>query len=154
MLLSRNTKNIRVFLSGKFLFFYVKFSIYLNRRVSVMRIVPGRNTSATIDVNVTKHKSQRQKTYLRICAPSEDSDQPAHSRSMIIISTGHFLHSHGWKVSSCGQQRFWSGCKTDLNIRCAHMSKSTVNPQWLEHRWLVYLGSFELAFMSLLKFVR
>ena len=35
------------------------------------------------------HEPQRQKTYLLPCAPSEDSDQPAHSRSLIRIFTGH-----------------------------------------------------------------
>ena len=34
--LSRNVKNIRIFLSKNFSFLVVKFSIYLNRRVFVM----------------------------------------------------------------------------------------------------------------------
>ena len=34
--LSRNMKNIRVFLNENFQFLEVKFSIYLNRRVFVM----------------------------------------------------------------------------------------------------------------------
>ena len=37
----------------------------------------------------------RQKTYLRACAPSEDSDQTAHSRSLIRIFTGRILNSQG-----------------------------------------------------------
>ena len=32
-----------------------------------------------------QYEQQRQKTYLRTCAPSENSDQPAHSRSLIRI---------------------------------------------------------------------
>ena len=32
-------------------------------------------------------------TYLRKCAPREDSDQPAHSRSLIRIFTGRILDS-------------------------------------------------------------
>ena len=48
---------------------------------------------------------QRQKTYLWTCAPSEDSDQTAHSRSLIRIFTGRILDSQGCKVSSCGQRR-------------------------------------------------
>ena len=31
------------------------------------------------------------KTYLRTCAPSEDSDQTAHLRSLIRIFTGHIF---------------------------------------------------------------
>ena len=42
--------------------------------------------------------------YFRTCAPSEDSDQPAHSRSLIRIFTGHILDSQWCQVSSCGQQ--------------------------------------------------
>ena len=45
--------------------------------------------------------------FLRKCATSEDSDQPAHSRSLIRIFTGRILDS---KVSSWGQRRLWSGC--------------------------------------------
>ena len=36
MFLSRNMKNIRIFLSENFHFLVVKFSVYLNRRVFVM----------------------------------------------------------------------------------------------------------------------
>ena len=43
-----------------------------------------------------------QKTYLRAWAPSEDSDQSAHSRSLTRIVTGRILDS---QVSSCGQRR-------------------------------------------------
>ena len=48
---------------------------------------------------------KREKTYLRTCASSDDSDQPAQSRSLIIVVTGHILDSQVSKVSSCGQQR-------------------------------------------------
>ena len=36
---------------------------------------------------------QRRETSLRTCAPSEDSDQPAHSRSLIRIFTGRKFDS-------------------------------------------------------------
>ena len=48
---------------------------------------------------------QRKKPYLRTCAPSKDSDQPAHLCSLIRIFTGGILDSRGCKVSSCGQRR-------------------------------------------------
>ena len=54
------------------------------------------------------YQTQRQKTYLRTCIPSEDSDQPAHSRSLIRIFTGSILDSQGCKVCSSGQRRLWS----------------------------------------------
>ena len=41
---------------------------------------------------------ERQKTCLRTSAPSEDSDQPAHSRSLIRIFTGHILDSQDAKL--------------------------------------------------------
>ena len=45
------------------------------------------------------------KTCLRTSAFSEDSDQPAHSRSLIRIFTGRILDSQGCKVSPCEQQK-------------------------------------------------
>ena len=49
---------------------------------------------------------QPNKSYLQTCASSEDSNQPAHSRSLILIFTGRIFDSQGCKVSSCGQWRF------------------------------------------------
>ena len=37
-------------------------------------------------------------TYLRVCAPSEESDQPAHLRSLISTFTARTLDSQGRKV--------------------------------------------------------
>ena len=39
------------------------------------------------------YEPQRQATYLRTCAPSEDSDQTAHVRSLIRIFTGRISDS-------------------------------------------------------------
>ena len=47
-------------------------------------------------------ESLHQKPYLRTYAPSEDSDQTAHSRSLIRTFTGCILDSQGRKVSSSG----------------------------------------------------
>ena len=64
------------------------------------------------------------KRYLRTCAPSEDSDQPAHSHSLIRIFIGCVLHSQGCEVPSCKQRRLWSDCTdADLNLRWAHVSR-------------------------------
>ena len=41
--------------------------------------------------NYYTFEPQRQKTHLRVCAPSEDSDQTAHSRSLIRIFNGPIL---------------------------------------------------------------
>ena len=53
-------------------------------------------------------ESSRQKTYRQTIAPSDDSDQDAHSRSLIRIFTERILYSQGCTVSSCGQWRLWS----------------------------------------------
>ena len=66
--------------------------------------------------------------YVRKRAPSEDSDQPALSRSLIRIFTRRYLDSQWCKVSSCGQRRLWSDCadaQADLSLRWALMSVST-----------------------------
>ena len=71
------------------------------------------------------------KVYLRKYAPSEDSDQPAHSRSLIRIFTGRILDSpgcKGCKVSSHEQLRLRSDCadaQADLSLRWAHISEGT-----------------------------
>ena len=46
----------------------------------------------------------------KMCAPSEDSDQPAHSRSLIRIFTGRILDRQECKVSSRGQGRLIRLC--------------------------------------------
>ena len=51
------------------------------------------------------YENHRQKTYLRTYAPSEVSEQPAHSHSLIRIFTGHIYWSQGCKVASRRQQR-------------------------------------------------
>ena len=68
--------------------------------------------------------TQRQKTYLRKCAPSEASDQPSHSRSLVWIFTGRVLDSQGCRVSSSEQSRHWSDCayaQADLSSLVAHV---------------------------------
>ena len=50
------------------------------------------------------NEQQRWETYLRTCAPNEDSDQPAHLLSLIRISTWRISDSQGCRVFSCGQR--------------------------------------------------
>ena len=75
-------------------------------------------------LNEALNEAQRTKTYLRIYAHSEDSDQIAHSRSLIKIFTEHISDSQGCKVSSSGQRRLLSdwaeseiGCTCQKNVR-------------------------------------
>ena len=76
------------------------------------------------------YEPKRPETRLGTCAPSEYSDQPAHSRSLIRIFTGRILYSQGSTVSSCRQWRLWSDCadaQTDLILRWAYMSEGTLS---------------------------
>ena len=66
--------------------------------------------------------------YLRTCTPSDDSDQPALSNSLIKIFTRCILNSQGYKVYPCEQQKFKADCadaQADLRHRCAHISDGT-----------------------------
>ena len=58
---------------------------------------------------MTRYGPQRQKTYLWTHALSGDSDQPAHSRSLIRIFTAQLLDSQWCEISSYGQRRRNSG---------------------------------------------
>ena len=61
-------------------------------------------------------------------APSEDSDEPARSRSLIRIFLGRISDSRGCQVSSCGQRILWPDCtgaQADLSLHWVHMSEDT-----------------------------
>ena len=51
------------------------------------------------------YRRQRQERYRRRCAPSADSDQPAHSRRVIRIFTERSFDNQGRKVSFGGKQK-------------------------------------------------
>ena len=63
----------------------------------------------------------------RICAPSEDSDQPAHSRSLIRIFIRRILGSKHAKFLHAVNED-WSDCadaQSDQSLRWAHKSEGT-----------------------------
>ena len=62
-------------------------------------MIEDKETKIKINSYINKH--QRQKSYLRTCAPSEDSDQTAH-RNLHWV---HFRDSQGCKIFSCEQVR-------------------------------------------------
>ena len=62
------------------------------------------DVTGTVD-GIHVYEPQRQETYLWTCAPSEDSDQPAHSRSVIRIFPVRNWDSQGYKLSSGGKRR-------------------------------------------------
>ena len=68
------------------------------------------------------------KRYKFTCAPSEDSDQPAHPRSLIRIFNGSYIGSQESKVSSGAKVRLWADCsdvQTGLKLRCTHIPTYT-----------------------------
>ena len=63
-------------------------------------------------------------SYKIACAPSEDSDQHVHPRSLIRVFAGYPVGRQGSKVSSSRQRRLRSDCadaQADLSLRWAHM---------------------------------
>ena len=76
----------------------------------------------------SSYEPQRQKTYLRSCAPSDDSDQPTDLWSVIRIFPGRISDRQRCKVSSSEQRQFWSDCadaQADLSLCWAYMSEGT-----------------------------
>ena len=70
-------------------------------------------------------KPQCPKMHLRTWDPSKDTDQPAHSCSLIRLFTVHILDSQGCKVSACWE-RWLDGC-TDWFEYWAHLSEHYEN---------------------------
>ena len=70
------------------------------------------------------YEPARDKTKKTACAPSEDSDQPGHSPSLIRVFAVRIMKV--WVLSDplSAQQRLWSywaDTQTDLSLRWAHM---------------------------------
>ena len=81
------------------------------------------------------------KTNKMICAPSEDSDQPGHSPSLIKVFAVHSMGSWGPNVSSCGQGRLWSdwaNAQADLSLPWAHKSFC----------WFCYAAAYFVCFVQ------
>ena len=69
------------------------------------------------------------KSYKLACAPIEDSDQSAHSRSLIRVFNERSIGSQGFSVSSGGKVRLCPDSvdtQSDLNFRCMHMPTCTL----------------------------
>ena len=63
-------------------------------------------------------------SYKIACAPSEESDQPAHLRSLTKVFTEHSVSSQGSTASSATQRKLESTCtsaQADPSLRWAHI---------------------------------
>ena len=76
-------KNIRIFYLKIFIFFVVKFSVYLNRRVFVMRIYTKVFVQTLTITNLTDNYYIGRAMFLVAYADRADPDQPVHLRSLI-----------------------------------------------------------------------
>ena len=122
-----NKKNSRTITKNStWQFFCITY--YRIKNTNVSTLVQHYQAKKAIALSVFQsfwpYEPQRQETYLRTCAPSEESDQPARMRRLISILFWRILDSQWSKVSSCGQRRLWPDCaQADLNLRCAHTSE-------------------------------
>ena len=69
------------------------------------------------------HYMMYRKRYNLACAPTEDSDQPVHQRSLIRVFDASSMGCQGSNVSSGGRLRLWSDCvdtQTGLNLHYTH----------------------------------
>ena len=72
---------------------------------------------------VLKYDPTHDKTSKMAWAPSEDSDHPGHSPSLIRVFVVRSMGSIGTKLSSCGQRWLWSVRMPGLiYLHWAHMS--------------------------------
>ena len=118
--------SVRAVLWRIHMYSYISFLCWFRFLDNILKILNYTHAELTNSSVSNLFGPQGQKPCLRTCAPSEDSDQPAHSRSLIRIFTERILDSQGYTVSSCGQRWLWSNCadaQTDLSVRWPHMSE-------------------------------
>ena len=85
------------------------------------------------------YEPQRQTTYLRTCAPSENSDQSGHSRCLIGIFTRRISDSQVWTAFSMRTT------KTLIRLRgCAVWFEASLGSyrRWVSPRWCSYICSY------------
>ena len=80
-------------------------------RVNSVNLFMTKAIIVTLSQQINLYDRQRQKMYLLACAPSEDSDQTAHSRSLIRIFTWRILVIIVGLVSLYGQRRLVRLCR-------------------------------------------
>ena len=92
------------------------------------------------------YESLSEKKYLLTCASNEDSNQPAHPRSLIRAFVVRMKKPCIPGFPKCDQWRFWSDCanaQADLNLRWAHMSEGTFSDVTT---YIIYLFFFFFFF--------
>ena len=88
-------KQIRIAFSGRKITWQVQSYLSEKRTTTTKQ---NKTKQKTTKERTLSYKQQRQNTYHRTCTRSEDSDQPAHSRSLIRIFIWRILDSQGYKV--------------------------------------------------------
>ena len=82
------------------------------------------NSKLQICVYMYLRHNVRKRTFGYV-PPSEDSDQPVHSRRLIRIFTGCILDSHCCKVFFMRTTNSHQSAQAELSLYLAHMSEST-----------------------------
>ena len=84
------------------------------------------------------YEPQREKTYLLTRALNEDSNQPAHLRSLIRVFEAHMKLLCVLGYPKCAQWIFRSDCasaQSDLNLLWTHMSAGTFSDDLVHMSW-------------------
>ena len=95
---------------------------------------------------------QSEKTYLLTFAPNEDSNQPAHPRSLIRVFVIRMKIRCTFGYPKCAQWKFWSACanaQADLNFRWAHMSEGTFSYLAAPKRMLLHLPTITVVIRNI-----
>ena len=91
--------------------------------LTVLHLIYNLLSSAFVQ---NQESQKREETYLRRCAPIEDSNQPAHPRSLIKVFVVRMKKFCVLCYPKCAQLRFLLGCanaQADLNLYWAHISR-------------------------------
>ena len=132
----------------------VRFASRLEmQKLTRLRLCTGVHVLLNVETKwFIKYRPQREKTYFLTCAPNEDSNQPAHLRSLIRVFVFRMKKLCILGYPKSAHWRFWSDCanvQADLNLRWAHRSDGTFpddaiqiySPDrlaWLTHSFFKY----------------
>ena len=95
--------------------------LFINVQSTITALLVGLFDVSTVSQQLVKvlHTDElgHSIVYITACAPSNDSNQPAHSHNLIGVLAGQFMGSHRSQSSSSGHRR--SG---QADLCCAHMN--------------------------------
>ena len=105
----------------RFLAVYVFLLTDFDKHVSSIMFI---YTLLNADMHPKSNGPQLEKTYFLMCAPNDDSDQPAHPRSLISVFVVHVKKLCVLDYLKCARWRSWSDCgnaQANLKLHWAHV---------------------------------